>query len=84
MIRCHPAALVPVALEPATYAMPLLYDPDDPVRAVVDIPDGYFSAGGWVVDPARSAHRSTSERACATWPTHSWPSAIGPHQRRCE
>ena len=37
-------------LEPARYAMPLLYNPDDPVRAVVDIPDGYFSAGGWVVD----------------------------------
>jgi hypothetical protein len=38
------------ALKPATYAMPLLYNPDDPVRAVVEIPDGYFSSGGWNVD----------------------------------
>src|SRR5690242_11575994 len=41
-----------VALEPATYAMPYVGDEgtaDDP-RALVDVPEGYFSAGGWVVD----------------------------------
>jgi hypothetical protein len=37
------------ALEPATYAMPLI-GPDSPIRAIVDVPDGYFSAGGWVID----------------------------------
>lgn len=37
------------ALEAATYAMPL-FGPDGPMRAIVDVPDGYFSAGGWVID----------------------------------
>jgi hypothetical protein len=37
------------ALEPATYAMPMVGD-DGPLRAVVDVPAGYFSAGGWVID----------------------------------
>ena len=36
-------------LEPGTYAMPLV-GPDSPLRAVVDVPEGYFSAGGWVID----------------------------------
>jgi len=37
------------ALRPATYAMPLI-GPDGPLRAVVEVPEGYFSAGGWVID----------------------------------
>jgi hypothetical protein len=36
-------------LDAATYAMPLI-GPDGPMRAVVDVPDGYFSSGGWVID----------------------------------
>jgi hypothetical protein len=37
------------ALEPATYAMPMV-GVDGPLRAVVNVPAGYFSAGGWVID----------------------------------
>ncbi len=36
-------------LDPATYAMPFL-GIDATMRAVVDVPDGYFSAGGWFID----------------------------------
>ncbi len=48
-----PVDLEPIAagtaLEPATYAVPFLGE-DGPARAVVDVPAGYFSAGGWVID----------------------------------
>jgi hypothetical protein len=37
------------SLEPATYAMPLVGD-DGPMRALVDVPEGYFSSGGWFID----------------------------------
>jgi hypothetical protein len=36
-------------LDPATYAMPFI-GAHGPMRAVVEVPDGYFSAGGWVID----------------------------------
>ena len=36
-------------LEPGRYAVPF-WDDDGPARAVVDVPEGYFSAGGWVID----------------------------------
>ena len=36
-------------LDPATYAIPLLGGHGDG-RAIVHVPDGYFSAGGWVID----------------------------------
>ena len=41
-----------VALEASTYAVPFVGDEgteDDP-RAIVRVPEGYFSAGGWVID----------------------------------
>ena len=37
------------ALEPGRYAVPFFGD-DGPARALVDVPAGYFSAGGWVID----------------------------------
>ncbi|GAA3653508.1 hypothetical protein GCM10022237_11680 [Nocardioides ginsengisoli] len=37
------------ALAPATYAVPLMGD-EGPARALVDVPAGYYSAGGWVID----------------------------------
>jgi len=36
-------------LEPGTYAMPLI-GPDSALRGVVDVPEGYFSAGPYVID----------------------------------
>ena len=48
-----PVDLRPIAagtpLEPATYRMPFL-GTVGPMRAVVDVPEGYLSAGGWVID----------------------------------
>src|SRR5262245_10094936 len=37
------------SLTPATYAMPLV-GPDNATRAVVEVPAGYFSTGGWFID----------------------------------
>ena len=39
-------------LDPGTYAVPFVGEEgaeDDP-RALVEVPEGYFSAGGWVID----------------------------------
>ena len=37
------------SLEPGTYAVPLI-GPESPRRAVVDVPEGYFNPGPWVID----------------------------------
>jgi hypothetical protein len=49
----QPVDLKPIGagtpLEPASYAMPLV-GYRGPSRVVVDVPDGYFSSGGWFID----------------------------------
>jgi hypothetical protein len=37
------------SLKPGVYSMPLI-GPDSPMRAVVDVPAGYFNPGGYVID----------------------------------
>lgn len=37
------------SLEPGRYAVPLI-GPESAMRAVVEVPEGYFSAGPWVID----------------------------------
>jgi hypothetical protein len=55
-----------VALEPASYAVPLI-GRDSPIRAVVDVPAGYFSAGGWVIDDGHGTRAPDEYGDLAFW-----------------
>jgi hypothetical protein len=42
-------------LEPGAYAVPLI-GPESAMRAVVDVPEGYFNPGPWVIDDGDGTH----------------------------
>jgi hypothetical protein len=54
------------SLDPATYAMPFL-GIDGTMRAVVDVPDGYFSTGGWVIDDGHEELAPDEYGSLAFW-----------------
>lgn len=50
------------ALEPGTYSIPQWGDEVSRTRALVDVPTGYFSPGGWAIDPGSDTSDDPADR----------------------
>ncbi len=65
-----PMAGIDGPLEPGTYAMPMWGDADTLPRALVDVPAGYFSPGGLVIDPGYDGVEPDQRGELTFYPVH--------------
>ena len=66
----EPMAGIDGPLEPGTYAMPMWGDADTLPRALVDVPAGYFSPGGLVIDPGYDGVEPDQRGELTFYPVH--------------